>query len=870
MGAPTISSSALNPFWPVTMAKNRHDLLLGVNGLQRGFAWNGKSATIDELGVDAPASAPTITTPTALTAANTITGVADSGGLYSVTTSAAHGLTTGSQIRITGVVGTGRMADDVNSVDQTITSTGATTFTIDGVDFDSDTPAVYTSDGTWSLKSENATVGDYVCAYRYVDHNEPGVPSSLSERTTVTAAFGDAFQWDGLALSSQNRGRYVELWRSTSEQSTELYLIVKLQDSGSVNNTVDNGGFVQIVFTQPHELSAGAVITVAGHSVGGYNTDHEVTSVDSDTEVTTDISFTSNGTGGTWSLNGYVDDNASDDALLDAATADAANRLLITYPDGSASAYRHTPPPDWMSVVVNFQDRAFYGVPVPYNEGTVETNADTGITGTGTAWTAEMVGRFIWIDGESETHEITVVGGATSITIGKNLDNAGSALFYVILPSATERNKWYFSSPDEPESVWRDVVAEPNAPYAAANETIVQQNTEDDDCMTGGLPHGAYLWTLKERHIYRTSFVRQPLVDIRHTLVASRGCFNQRCWGKYSDLAFLMDQMGPYTIAIAEGIPTPIDANIHDLWKDGTIDFANRKWFHVHVDQTLAIAYFFVGFAADSSTRPKRAVCFHIPTRAWWIEKFPLEIGSATQISISGRLRSVVGAEDDLILKTYEGTTDIVTSATRGTATSATASQLTDSTASFGTSGELDNAPVAIISGTGKAQIRRITSHTDTVLDITPDWTTTPAAGDVYIVGAIEWLFKSGLFELPVDDGRTQSRQFDIAFKPTTNLAVFDLRRYVNRSTEPQTLHSSAGLGDGVSILAGTPDAVVDAQLARSGLADNPGYAMVRYAGRREGRALTDRWQAFEMRGYQGADQITISTVKVGQAGDKE
>jgi hypothetical protein len=46
------------------MARGRNGDLYGVNGLQRGFRWDGVTAAVEQLGISAPANKPTVTVTT--------------------------------------------------------------------------------------------------------------------------------------------------------------------------------------------------------------------------------------------------------------------------------------------------------------------------------------------------------------------------------------------------------------------------------------------------------------------------------------------------------------------------------------------------------------------------------------------------------------------------------------------------------------------------------------------------------------------------------------------------------------------------------------------------------------------------------------
>ena len=62
MAAPIIKTG-LNTANPMVFAKTRHGYLIGVNGLDRGIFWDGRSAAANELGIDPPSTPPVLLTP---------------------------------------------------------------------------------------------------------------------------------------------------------------------------------------------------------------------------------------------------------------------------------------------------------------------------------------------------------------------------------------------------------------------------------------------------------------------------------------------------------------------------------------------------------------------------------------------------------------------------------------------------------------------------------------------------------------------------------------------------------------------------------------------------------------------------------------
>lgn len=318
--------------------------------------------------------------------------------------------------------------------------------------------------------------------------------------------------------------------------------------------------------------------------------------------------------------------------------------LPVTLPDGSLSARRFGVPPSYTPFIAQFQDRMFYAGRVKYAQGTVATSANTTITGTGTDWNADMAGRYIVIDGEPQSLLIDTAS-ATSITTATAATTTASGKTYAIVADPLTRNQIFFSETDEPESV------------PSVNVVTVQENTGDEDEITGLMPYGLALYVLKERHVYSLTFVRQPIIDASIHMVTARGCVNNRSWVYFEGMAYLLDEQGIYRFNGYQA--TPISEPIQDLFRDGTLDWENRKWFFATVDQARALIYFFVGFDADNSTRPKKALVYNVRNETWSVDHYLWELGGGCVAHMAGKIRTFLGAEDDQIVVTGEGLTDL-------------------------------------------------------------------------------------------------------------------------------------------------------------------------------------------------------------------
>jgi hypothetical protein len=204
-----------------------------------------------------------------------------------------------------------------------------------------------------------------------------------------------------------------------------------------------------------------------------------------------------------------------------------------------------------------------------------------------------------------------------------------------------EPNKLYFSEIDEPESV------------PVPNELILQDNVNGADRITALMPFGGAMVVFQERHCYRLSYASQPVIDANFTLLAQRGCFNQRCFATHDGVAYVADSMGMYVLDGSSA--TPISDGIDTYWTDGIIHFASSKNFFVSVDPVTRVARFHYSITAGY---PDRALCFHPVTKAWWEEQYGQQFGAAAIARSGGRQRLVAGARSGLLYLADQGGTD--------------------------------------------------------------------------------------------------------------------------------------------------------------------------------------------------------------------
>ena len=127
----------------------------------------------------------------------------------------------------------------------------------------------------------------------------------------------------------------------------------------------------------------------------------------------------------------------------------------------------------------------------------------------------------------------------------------------------------------------------------------------------------------------------------------------------------------------------------------------------------------------------------------------------------------------------------------------------------------------------------------------------------------VDYSWKSGMFAWVESDQGTQ-RYFRVTFKPTTNAATMNIKKYDNHSTSPVAMNEWDG-GDGVSIVQDATQAVADLKLSQHADGDEPGSKVLPWSGKLpllRGRPI--RWVTFEIAGVQSSDRIIVYEIEIG------
>jgi hypothetical protein len=541
------------------------------------------------------------------------------------------------------------------------------------------------------------------------------------------------------------------------------------------------------------------------------------------------------------------------DQLSDAALVQNAE-LPILNDDDTLNANRFGVPPMNKAIVVWNQDRMFYMGDVVYSTGTVSlTNASGSVTGSGTGFSLSMVGKWLYAVGDSRGREITAYSSATGITVspvytGSNLSNVA----YEIRTAPAERNVIYFSETEEPESVPQ-----------SQNQFLLQENNTEQDDIVGAFSDGGSLVIGMTGFLYRFDYVRQPQLDGAASVIARRGMFNHRCHAIGEGVHFLMDRFGPYMLA--GGQIKDIGDRVRDLFRDGTLDTAYARYFHVGLNPYTQTAKFYIKTTEDGGV--KRCLSYNYALDRWSIETFPWVIGGTCELNVNGTRSFFVGKEDDRFCKeTHTNCCDGIAATVSGTVSTVNqGTNVLTSTSSVFIAGHA-GVPVVFTSGVADGESCVITTYTSGTQVTVDDIPAGVAAGDTFAIGGVAWRMKTGLMAYPRDNQNSNERSIEVVFKPTTNSGnYFNIRHYLNHKTTAEAAEQDVVATDEACKQEyGSVNGRVDMYKSRNDQYETVGFARKTFTSRHAHYGVSDRFVAVELRGVAQGEPIEISQVDIG------
>lgn len=713
----------------------------------------------------------------------------------------------------------------------------------DGLTDEADTAGVLppTTAPTLGGSGVGAIVGTYYAYLRFVD--ELGNYSNLSPLSTVYTATGST----GTITAATNATPIVVTSAAHGLTTGTTVKITGVGGNISANNTWT------ITVLTPSTFSLDTSTGTADYTGGGAWTSGVSTISYSLVVVPTEPKVVRrqllrNTDGQTQTF--YVDVDTTDltgasfTSTLSDSFLSAQESQPILDADGNALANIYTVPPNHKTVLAHHLDRMFLAGQEDYVLGNVQTSlGSTSVVGVGTAWTASLAGRLLYVNGAKRSFLISSVDvAAQTLTLSEAYTGA-TDLFavYAIRPEPTQARLVYFSEAGKPEA------------WPATNAFSLQ---EDSDVITGLMPKDSFIYILERRHVYRFTFQDSPLTDGAVFLSANRGCINNRCWVVTDETAYMLDEQGVHAFGGGRGGES-VSEQIKPLFNPTTdcpfkINWAASRYFHaVHLYSSSVIRWFVCFSGCDL---PRHALCFNYRRQRWWLEEFAMPIGGSCGGTFRNQPRNFIGVNSRRVFLLEEGTLDgpdATAGVVRGRVTSSSLCTLSDSLATFATSG-LVGSPLAIVGGAGKGQSRTITAVSATTLTVKQPWSVLPDTTSVYQLGGVPWRWQSGWFRFAPDETMAE-RRVEMVYQPTPQAATMDLRMRLDFAETPVNWRSpfSSGQGAGVESTAGNSDLVID-------LSKSSGVAQKKFPAHKEFYIDGRRYSQLELRGFSGRDRVKI------------
>lgn len=832
------------------------------DGFRKAQVWDGLYASIEDAGIAAPTTSVMTATPSGVgrisgklygyqrfldrhgQPSNAVPGNSSTQPLFvlgatgdienvssaspmEITTTAAHGLTTGDTVTIsdvgglTSANGTFRItvtASDKFKLQASAGSTGTTTASAQGP--------------ISRIEAVTETVG--LVTYNLL------VFTTL-DATTVTRGGKVSFYGctlPGAPSANINFGQY-SIVNSTTYTTGTTFTIQNVWGATGV----DTSGGMVLGYTPfkstPNGTYTGGGVWLKGAAQISYSA---VGSPDS-RAVTRQILRTKNGDATTLWLDVESTNMAATSFSSTNTDDDLSESFPITELDGDdLMLNRFGEPPDDKPYFAHHYGRFIgWGFPV-WNQGKVAvTNGSATVTGQNTGWTSDM---------ELEGRTLFVVGSSTPLTISSfnattqtlTLETAYSGTTsissaYAIIPDSGERRTFYWSD-NEWTSAWNATngLAVPEDPIAGEGSGIIV--------------HDRVVYLCGENRIWRLTFQEEPSKDGAQVFGPQRGLINHRCAVGVEDTRYLLDRQGIYQME--GGNITPISTGIHDLfdqerpgkWK---INWKWSKYFHAVHDQEHETIQWFVSLGGRY---PRHAICYQYRTERWWLDEYPFAVTSSALGTLGTRRQVFLGCEGRRIYAAGYGSLDGATpnsGTLRGTVATSGLTWATISGATFPSS--FVNLPVHVVSGKGRGQRRRIVAVSGDKLTVDFPWLDTPDTTSILQIAGIAATFKSGWY--PWAGGDTEvNRRIDFVFEPCASEAVVDLRLYHDHSETPENSEYTRETtdNDGVATTKGNPNIQID-------LTNERGNVTIGIPGQCETRASGGKFIAIELQTVTNTDR---------------
>ena len=581
---------------------------------------------------------------------------------------------------------------------------------------------------------------------------------------------GPVLKWDGIANEARQAGvpapqTAVTLAGSGSGSLTGTYNAYQRwldEDSNASNlspiqETVTVDGVLQFDFSNVEAATDNRVVkrqilrNTSGQATVYY--------VDIETEDLTATTFSSTRTDDDLSLQTVV-------PLFDSEGRSIANRNGIPRSDKPIIAF--------------YSGRLFLAGDKQYREGHARvTSGSKTVTGVGTQWNESMVSRFFYARGSEKRFEIESVDEASQqITLAEVFTGATNKFSeYVIRSAPSERTTLAYSEAGQFDA-W---------PSLQAIEVSSSDDLEDE--ITGLMPTKSFLYIAQRRHIYRLTFLADPIADGAVFLSARRGCVNNRCWVNVDGWTYMLDDRGIHRFSGGDNTEDLSQA-IQDLFylsggdnNEFRINWDAQEFFHANHDRNRSLIRWFVAFSGSSL--PRHALALNYANGQFWIEEYPHPVGDSEEIRQDVDIPVSLGPSSTVYavgvgnLDVVEDSADVV----RTPVSSSSLNSIVSGNEEFPADSVL--APISIVEGRGKGQTRVISSISGHTARIETPWSILPDTTSKFQVGGIAWRWRSGIYRFVMSEVQ-QKRRIATSFRRSDAESTMDVRMFRDFSDDPE------------------------------------------------------------------------------------
>ena len=294
-----------------------------------------------------------------------------------------------------------------------------------------------------------------------------------------------------------------------------------------------------------------------------------------------------------------------------------------------------------------------------------------------------------------------------------------------------------------------------------------------------------------------------------------------------------------------------ISGPIQNFFRDGDVNFARQDEFHLsyYPEEEVVRAFVVLG----DLKFPRHAFCFQYRLNAWWVEEYPFDVSSSSQVELGGRVREVAGISANRVVVISDAAVDgELSGPLRGLVTASNDRSLTlDQNPDSGVA----SWPISIIGGTGLGQSRKITSVSGARVEVDRPWTKRPNTTSQWQIGGVAYRVKFGWFTYDPQEGEHARRQVSISWLKTNLPALLYVGRMEDfdqtRVPEPFNIIYH----DGTTVSAGDDAQAIDLS--------QDGWSYMRFTEKLVDRLTGGRHVMIELFGVQETEPIRLANIEL-------